>query len=121
MITSLKRKKYQRALNKKIRAINDTIKKDWLWDGRFTISQIDSPVFEIYDDHSGANYWVHLLMYDNETGQAATCVDSVNNLLDWSLSRWVNQVITEEFRVWETDPIDPYEKAYAAGRVPPNN
>ena len=47
------RKKYQRTVNKIVREANRNIKDDWLWYGRFTISQV-AAYFTPFEDKSGA-------------------------------------------------------------------
>lgn len=114
-MTSLKRKKYQRAMNKRIREINKSIEKDWLWNGRFKISQIDA-AFYPYEDHSGALFKVMLKCVDRKTGATEyTIVDNYD--VNWKLGRWVNKCITESFKVWDEKP-NPNEQARAEGRCP---
>ena len=62
-LQSLKRKKYQRAVNKEIRKFNKILNKDW--DGRFVILQKKSQ-FKIYEDKSGASLYVYISFYDKQ-------------------------------------------------------
>ena len=64
-MSSLKRKKYQRAVNRFIRELNKAIENDELWKGRFYAHQIQSS-FYIYSDRSGAVLYYRLRFVDKE-------------------------------------------------------
>lgn len=110
-----KRKKYQREVNRIVRAANKDIKKDWLWDGRFVISQFQSAFYPL-EDHSGAEFIFELVCTDTKTGKLTSKIFS-NYTIDHDFWRWINQSITEDFDVWHEDP-NPYGQAAAAGRTP---
>lgn len=115
-LTSQKRKKYQRAANKLVRTLNEDIKNDWLWNGRFVIKQ-EWTRFAPYEDHSGARFTVGLVMIDNKTGRKEyTYFD--NYEIEWYLWRWANDCITTIWNVWSESP-NPNEQARLEGREPP--
>ena len=114
-IRSLKRKKYQRAVNKLVHKVNKNIKNDWLWNGRFIVRQTNAE-FYTFGDFSGALFCVMLECVDTKTGRKA--IKSFDNYdIDWKLYWWINICITEDFKVWDEIP-NPYEVAIAAGRKP---
>ena len=113
---SQKRKKYKRAVNRLVRVFNKDIKNDWLWNGRFEISQ-DWSAFEPYADHSGASYYVGLVITDKKTGyKEYTYMD--NYEIEWHMWEWANHCITEVWEVWNEDP-NPNKQARLEGRTPP--
>ena len=71
-ITSLNKKKHQRAMNALVRDMNKNIATDDLWRGRFYVRQIYAPQWYIYNDRSGAELFVHLKFYDKKTGRTCT-------------------------------------------------
>ena len=106
-LTSKKRKKHQRSINKVIRDMNNSIKNDTLWLGRFYARQLDG-WFEEYEDHSGASLYIRLRFYDRKTGITRdTSYDSVNV---WRFSGHLffemNDFIINDVKVWENE--DPY-------------
>lgn len=109
---SLNRKKQQRNMNKYVRAINKNLENDDLWRGRFYVRQVDSPVFYVYEDKSGASLeHIHLVLTDRVTGQTVDGWDSMNGWCHWSgscLWRFVNDAIVEKLDVWRNGP-DPYK------------
>ena len=109
------RKKYQREVNRIVRKWNQSIKNDWLWDGRFVLRQY-AAYFWPFEDKSGAEFSVSLEFIDTKTG--ATEIKSFNNYgLEWRLGEWMNKCITEYWKVWDEKP-NPNEQARAAGRKP---
>ena len=109
------RKKYQRAMNAMVRRANKMIKKDWLWNGRFVISQTQAS-FVPYADHSGGDFAVILECKDTKTGRTMSKIfDNYDN--DTDLYFWINDCIVEYFEVWEEVP-NPREVAIAEGRCP---
>ena len=61
------RKKYKRAVNKLVRTFNKDIENDWLWNGRFVISQ-DWSLFYPFEFKIGAQYFFGLVITDLKTG-----------------------------------------------------
>ena len=114
-ITSMNRKKYKRRMNKCVRESNKALKKDWLWDGRFTIRQLAAD-FQPFEDHSGARYVILAEITDHKTGFTAQKLFD-NFDIDYWLPWWINSCIVEKFKVWDEKP-NPYEQAAAAGRKP---
>ena len=105
--TSYNRKVYQRALNRCVRRINQTLIDDDLWQGRFFIRQKQSQ-FRLYEDRSGADLYVILEMCDRKTGITATIRVSANHYshLFWAM----NDFIIKNCKVWENEK--PYEERY---------
>ena len=116
-LRSCNRKKYKRAMNKIIREFNDRMKLDWLWNGRFVVSQKEA-YFYPYSDHSGGNYIVSIIITDTKTNnKQETFVDNYNAY--YILWHWANKCIVENFKVWEEKP-NPNEQARLEGREPPS-
>ena len=111
----MNRKKYQREVNRIVRKWNQSIKDDWLWDGRFVLRQY-AAYFWPFEDKSGVEFSVWLEFTDTKTG--AKEMKNFNNYdLDWHLGEWMNKCITEYWKVWDEKP-NPNEQARAAGRKP---
>ena len=108
-LTSLKRKKYQRYINKIVRKLNKNIKDDWVWNGRFTISQKQSKFYTYYDG-SGAQLYVLLECKDNKTNKTATSWFVTGLFVESKIWDWVNDCIIEHFDVWSENP-DPFKQA----------
>ena len=111
----LYRKKYQRDVNKVIRNYNQSIKSDWLWNGRFTLTQ-RAAYFYPYDDKSGAEFFVDLQLKDNKTGKIETKIFN-NYSFNYRVVRWMNECITTRWKVWNEYP-NPNQQARLEGRVP---
>ena len=114
-ITSLKRKKHQRALNKAIRFHNKAIENDSLWKGRFFIKQLKS-YFWIYEDKSGAELSAELMFCDKKTGFYYIERDTDNSWLfpnhrAASIFSTMNTFIVEKCDVWSEIPSPRYDKA----------
>lgn len=103
-MTSNKAKTHQRRMNKYMRELNNNIKNDELWQGRFYIHQIGRQR-EVYADHSGMTLWVTLEMVDRKTGHIKQILDTVNH---WTFgnSLWLemNSFIVDVCQVWQEDP-----------------
>ena len=106
-MTTKNRKKQQRAMNKAIREMNNSIKNDSLWLGRFYARQLDGWLEE-YEDRSGANLYVRFRFYDRKTGITRdTSYDSANCWRCFShLFFEMNDFIVNTVKVWENE--DPY-------------
>ena len=103
-LTSSKAKKHQRRMNKYMRDLNENIKNDNLWQGRFYIHQVDRQRF-VYEDHSGTEFWVALEMVDRKTGYTKRIVDTVNHWTFGNSLWWeMNNFIIDDVRVWSEDP-----------------
>ncbi len=105
-LTSKNRKRHQRAMNKLIRKLNENIKNDCLWHGRFFIRQESAQWYE-YDDGSGAELLVILQFIDKKTGYVWKTAETVNHWRIWNGSHlwWeMNSFIVDKVKVWEEDP-----------------
>ena len=78
---SAKRKRHQRQVNKVFRALNKSIEKDELWQGRFVARQRAS-YFIQHEDKSGYYLIVVYDFLDKKTGQTS----KLYNEMSWSLS-----------------------------------
>lgn len=115
-MTSQKRKKYQRAVNHLVRTFNKDIQDDWLWNGRFEISQ-EWSAFEHFEDHSGSMFCVGLVITDKKTGYKEYAQFD-NFDIEWYMWKWANDCITMIWDVWKENP-NPNEQARLEGRTPP--
>ena len=109
-LTSQNRKVHQRAMNKLVRQLNENIRKDNLWKGRFYVRQIASQ-WHVYEDKSGAELWVVLRFIDRKTGRTYDCAETVNHFRfpsSWKLWEKMNWFIVEYLEVWKENP-GPYE------------
>lgn len=118
-LTSMNKKRHQRAMNRLVREANKSLEQDYLWCGRFVIKQIDSPHFVPYSDGSGAEYYVTIRLIDRCTGRYYTKFDTVNhwrglNGNGWRLFEFINWFIVEHCKVWD-EPL-PGDKNYEAWR-----
>lgn len=105
-LTSKDMKVHQRKMNKMVRDLNENIRKDDLWQGRFTMKQVAAQR-EVYFDHSGAELWVVLEMKDRKTGHTKQIRDTVNHYYMWNGGHlwWeMNNFIVEDCGVWEENP-----------------
>ena len=62
------RKKHQRRINRYVRMMNENLRNDPLWKGRFVVSQVGPTYFKQYEDGSGAELYVTLQIFDKNTG-----------------------------------------------------
>lgn len=105
-LTSKNKKRHQRAINRLIRRVNKSLEQDDLWGGRFVVHQVKSPQWSIYEDKSGAEYFVHLEVVDRCTGRTWIGADSVNGWRTtlgngWRLYEFINWFIVDYCNVWE--------------------
>ena len=102
-MTSQKRKRYQRAVNKIFRKINYVIAIDPLWRGRFLVRQTKS--YWMHED----NYYYLVVGYemvDLKTKLIKTYWQEANSICSWDGSKifWeMNQFITEWCDVWRVE------------------
>lgn len=104
-LTSMNKKRHQREINRLVREANKSIEKDDLWHGRFCIKQIESPQWHIYEDKSGAEYFVHLKFIDKCTGRYWIQAETVNHWRSsfgngWRLWDKMNWFIVNHLDVW---------------------
>ena len=106
-LASKNRKRHQRVMNDLIRKINQNIKNDDLWRGRFYIRQIAAQWYE-YEDKSGAELLVILRFIDKKTGFYWATAETVNHWR-WGnggrLALAMNDFIVKRTKVWESDPM----------------
>lgn len=103
---SMKRKNHQRWFNQYCRYVNDQIKKDDLWLGRFYIKQ-NATHMHWFEDKSGGIMYAFIEMHDKKTG--ITHEKWYSGLdMDWQFWYDFNDFIIKDCKVWEEDP-DPYE------------
>lgn len=105
-LTSMNKKRYQREINRLVREANKSIEKDDLWYGRFYIKQVESPQWHIYEDKSGAEYFVHLKFIDKCTGRYWIQAETVNHWRGsfgngWRVWDKMNWFIVEHCNVWD--------------------
>jgi hypothetical protein len=101
----MNKKRHQREINRLVREVNKSIKKDDLWYGRFCIKQIESPQWHVYEDKSGAEYFVHLKFIDKCTGRYCIQAETVNHWRSsfgngWRLWEKMNWFIVNYLDVW---------------------
>ena len=107
-LTSMNKKRHQRAINKLVRTMNRNLEQDDLWCGRFMIRQDESPQWCLYGDGSGAELFVRLRFIDRATGRYYAKWETVNHWRGlringyeiWSMMNWL---ITEYWDVWQED------------------
>ena len=105
-LTSMNKKRYQREINRLVREANKSIEKDDLWHGRFCIKQVESPQWHVYEDKSGAEYFVHLKFIDKCTGRYWIQAETVNHWRGsfgngWRIWDKMNWFIVEHCNVWD--------------------
>lgn len=111
-LTSMNKKRHQREINRLVREANKSIEKDDLWYGRFCIKQVESPQWHVYEDKSGAEYFVHLKFIDKCTGRYWIQAETVNHWRGsfgngWRIWDKMNWFIVEHCSVWD----EPLAKA----------
>lgn len=103
-LTSKNAKVHQRRINRYMRDLNNNIKNDNLWQGRFYVHQIGRQRYN-YEDGSGMELWVTLEFIDRKTGRTKQVLDTVNS---WTFSGdlWIemNNFIVNDVNVWSEDP-----------------
>lgn len=67
-ISSEKKKRHLRRINKLIREMNKQIKEDNLWQGRFTCKLVGCPQWVKYTDGSGGRLYCRCEFEDSQTG-----------------------------------------------------
>ena len=106
-VTSMNKKKHQRAINRAVRSFNKKLEQDNLWLGRFIVRQYeDSPQWRKYEDGSGAELYLKLKFIDRATGRYYVGNHIVNEWLNFNGARiWriMNWLITEHWNIWQED------------------
>lgn len=101
---SMCRKTHQRKVNKVFRDMNKNIENDTLWNGRFTIKQIDSQWF-VFPDSSGAYLCVYYEILDKKTRQAKLCYARESISFPYDIWKSVNDFIVNDTEVWKDDTV----------------
>lgn len=73
------RKKHQRAVNKVFRDVNNTIRNDELWRGRFVVEPIMSNFVTCYENGYG-ELFIHYQFRDKKTGRTKYYADYSNHI-----------------------------------------
>lgn len=97
-------RKLQRKINKRIRFINNSIKNDPLWKGRFVLLQKQAIIHE-YPDHSG--YYGNFVFYiiDKKTGlYKEEIFDNYEIFHSFTLFWAINNFIIQDIKAWEENP-----------------
>lgn len=101
-MTSQNRKVYKRAVNKVFRLINNAIKNDTLWRGRFIVLQ--DAVWFTPGDKECPDYIVKYHYKDLKTGHESYCFwKTANEICMWDGSKlfWeMNDFIVKDCNVW---------------------
>ena len=106
-LTSMDKKKHQRAINRAVRSFNKQLEQDNLWLGRFMVRQYEnSPQWRKYEDGSGAELYVKLKFIDRATGRYYVGNHTVNEWRNFNgahIWRIMNWLITEHWNIWQED------------------
>ena len=98
MYNGLNRRKHQRKVNKLVRQLNNNIKNDWAWLGRFEMRQVHSD-FIIFSDKSGAYLSCYFEIIDKLSAQRKLVKIEESPFMEYDLWRSMNDFITEALRV----------------------
>ena len=104
------RKKQQRKLNKIIKEVNQRMKDDSLWRGRFQIKQLRSdyrPFPRGYCDYG--DFYVELEFVDKKTGKTKSSWYHPLSLFKNNIYMRLNDFIVSYCAVWSEKP-SPYEQ-----------
>lgn len=94
------RKQAQRKINSWIRAINEGIRNDNLWRGRFVLAQIDAN-WERFDDNSGGCLTAWIEIRDLKTGLYYGFTLDNYDIGGWRAWNYTNKFIVDYSRVWD--------------------
>lgn len=107
-------KNFHKKIVKRLQMMNDGIRKDELWLGRFEVREAQQFYFR-FEDGSGYEAWYTLEVVDKKTGKTARKVidthfgikcDNKTSLRFFGHKLWafVNDFIIEDVKVWEEEP-----------------
>ena len=105
-LSSRNKRKHQRHMNKAMRLVNNMIKNDPLWRGRFYVRS-GATCFCLYEDGSGGELFCKLLFFDKKTGRTVKDYESVNHWCYFGghhLFERMNEFIIEDCKVWSENP-----------------
>ena len=97
MYNGLNRRKHQRKVNKLVRQLNNNIKNDWAWLGRFEMRQVHSD-FIIFSDKSGSYLSCYFEIIDKLSAQRKLVKIEESPFMEYDLWRAMNDFITEDLR-----------------------
>lgn len=97
MYRGLNRKKHQRKVNKLVRQLNNNIKNDCAWLGRFEMRQVHSN-FIVFSDRSGAYLSCYFEIIDKLSNVRKLVAIEENQFMEYDLWRVMNDFITEDVR-----------------------
>lgn len=97
MYRGLNRKKHQRKVNKLVRQLNNNIKNDQAWLGRFEMRQVHSD-FIVFSDKSGAYLSCYFEIIDKLSNVRKLVNIEENQFMEYDLWRAMNDFITEDVR-----------------------
>ena len=97
MYRGLNRKKHQRKVNKLVRQLNNNIKNDCAWLGRFEMRQVHSDFF-VFSDKSGAYLSCYFEIIDKLSNVRKLINIEENQFMEYDLWRAMNDFITEDVR-----------------------
>ena len=98
-------KKLQRAVNKYVQELNDSILNDDLWRGRFIVRQVNR-YDNRFTDGSGYYFTVKLEFKDLKTGQTKICYETLYSiivLIRNKLFILMNDFIVKDCDVWSKE------------------
>lgn len=102
----MKFKKELRRMNRYIRQMNDNIKNDDLWRGRFYARQVEVQRATYLDDHYSLHCVFVYEFIDLKTGKKKRYVyENFFHGVSWKIFRDMNDFIVEECRVWDEPDI----------------
>ena len=100
------KKKLQRKMNRDIKKVNQTIREDDLWKGRFEIRQIKDSYCS-FKDGSGGILTVKIRMIDKKSRKWADCTFTYSHHFNLShLLDALNYFIVEYIDVWTNETRD---------------
>lgn len=110
-ITSSKRKKHQRAINKVIQRMNKNIYDDDLWLGRF-YARIHHTEWRLFEDGSGGELYCWIELVDKKTKQTKMILDTANHFrFGATMFMAMNDFIVEDVDVWSEKPTPCVQNA----------
>lgn len=114
------RKAAQRRFNADMRAVNQAIENDDLWQGRFVVRQKKAN-WEVFEDGSGGLLFIVVDFYDKKTKKHTThmyekLAGGHYNFCVTKLFRDMNKFIVEDLDVWKNE--DPYNEKQDWRNVP---
>ena len=103
-IYSGNKKRHFRKLNKVLRQMNQNIKEDTLWRGRFYVKPIGHQWYR-FEDGSGWNMYVVVRFIDRVSGITWDVGNDVNSFcFGAKIWRLMNEFITERAPTWSQEP-----------------